>query len=98
MALSAKPSPAPDKATVCGLPEALSVTISVPDWLPVEVGEKTTLMVQLAPAASELPQLSVSLNCEVMEMREAPDFEGVSAALPELVKVTVLAALLVMSN
>ena len=41
---------------MCGLPVALSVTVIVPGWLPVAVGVKVTVMVQLAPAATEAPQ------------------------------------------
>ena len=51
--------PVPDRVTVCGLPVALSVTVIVPGWLPVAVGVKVTLMEQLAPAATEAPQVLV---------------------------------------
>ena len=53
------PSPVPERLTVCGLPLALSVTISVPVREPTAVGVKVTLMAQLEFAASELPQLFV---------------------------------------
>jgi hypothetical protein len=39
----------PDRATVCGLPTALSVTLRLAVALPAAAGAKTTLMVQLAP-------------------------------------------------
>jgi hypothetical protein len=39
----------PDKPTLCGLPTALSVTARLAAAFPAAVGEKTTLMVQLAP-------------------------------------------------
>lgn len=39
----------PDRATVCGLPTALSVTARLAVALPAAVGAKTTLMVQLVP-------------------------------------------------
>ena len=55
--------PVPLRVTDCGLFVALSVTIRVPLTLPAELGAKVTLMVQLAPAAKEVPQLSDSENC-----------------------------------
>ena len=48
-------SPVPISATVC-VPSA-SLTVSVPLWLPVCMGEKITLMAQLEWAASVVPQL-----------------------------------------
>src|SRR3954451_8936184 len=48
-------SPLPDSATVCGLPAALSVTVSVPVAAPPAVGWKRTVMTQLAPAATVPP-------------------------------------------
>jgi hypothetical protein len=35
------------------------VTVIVPAWVPVAVGVNVTLMVQLAPAATEVPQVLV---------------------------------------
>ena len=49
--------PVPLRLTVCGLPGALSVTLSVPVRAPAEVGEKVALIVQLLPAAKVAPQL-----------------------------------------
>jgi hypothetical protein len=51
--------PVPLKATLCGLPAALSVTFTVAVRLPVLVGVNTTLIVQLAFAASDPWQLFV---------------------------------------
>jgi hypothetical protein len=51
--------PLPARLTLWGLPEALSVMLRVPLRVPVAVGLNVTLIVQLAPAASELPQLLV---------------------------------------
>src|ERR1035438_10473598 len=48
--------PVPERGTCCGLPAALSVSLSVALRAPVMVGLKVTLMVQLALAANELPQ------------------------------------------
>jgi hypothetical protein len=82
--------PVPERATVCGLPVALSVTVVVPGWLPAAVGVKVTLMEQLAPAATEAGQVLVweygALTTMVVMF---------SAAVPELVSVTVCAALVV---
>src|SRR2546427_11379364 len=43
--------PVPVRLTMCGLPAALSVMVIAPVRVPVAVGGKVTLMVQLAPAA-----------------------------------------------
>jgi hypothetical protein len=53
----------PVSATVSGL-VALSVMLSVAVRIPIAVGEKITLMVQLAPAATLPPQLSVRVNSD----------------------------------
>jgi len=45
--------------TVCGLPKALSFTVRVALLGPLAAGVNVTLMVQLAPWGSELPQLLV---------------------------------------
>ena len=46
--------PVPERLTVCGLPLALSVMLSEAVRLPLAEGVNLTLIVQLAPAASEL--------------------------------------------
>ena len=51
--------PVPVRLTTWGLPEALSVTLNVPVRVPAAVGVNFTLMLQLPPAATELPQLLV---------------------------------------
>jgi hypothetical protein len=51
--------PIPTRLTFCGLPAALSVTLSIAVRVPDTVGLNSTLMLQLAPAASELPQVRV---------------------------------------
>ena len=51
--------PVPVRLAVCGLFVALSVTVKVPVRVPVAVGVKVTLMVQVAPAATLVPQLLV---------------------------------------
>jgi hypothetical protein len=82
--------PVPVRLTVCGLPEALSVMLKVPVRVPEAVGVKVMLMVQLAPAATELPQLSVSAKSPLGEILVI-----VRAALPVLDSITVCAALVV---
>ena len=51
--------PLPFRAAVCGLPLALSVTDRVPLRVPVAVGVKLTLILQLVPAFKLEPQLLV---------------------------------------
>ena len=55
--MGAPPSPASDN--VCGLPEAVSLKVRLPVIFPVVIGEKTTLIEQLDPAARDAPQLFV---------------------------------------
>ena len=86
--VAADTPPMPVSVAVCGLPLALSVTVKVPVRVPVVVGRKVTLIVHLAPAASELPQLLVwaksPLSAPVMAMlliesAALPEFERVAA-------------------
>ena len=49
--------PVPLSDTCCGLPMALSVKLRDALRVPLAVGLKVTLIVQLAAAASELPQV-----------------------------------------
>ncbi len=51
--------PAPERAAVCGLPTALSFTLTVAVRVPVAVGVKVTEIVQLAPPARLVPQVLV---------------------------------------
>jgi hypothetical protein len=80
--------PVPVRATVCGLPVALSVTVIVPPWLPVVVGVNVTLMMQLPPAATEAPQALVSAYGALATM-----LVTLNAAAPPLVSVMLCAAL-----
>jgi len=54
-----KAVPLPVRLTVCGLLLALSVMVRVPGREPVAVGVKVTLIVQVAPAASDVPHVFV---------------------------------------
>ena len=47
---------------------ALSLIVTVPVRVPAAVGLKVTLMAQLPPAATELPQLSVSAKSPLTAM------------------------------
>ena len=49
--------PVPVRLTVCGLPGALSVTLTVPVRVPAAVGAKDTVMEHCFPAASEVLQV-----------------------------------------
>jgi hypothetical protein len=55
------PVPVPDSATVWGLPLALSVKLSVAVRIPVAVGEKTMVAVQLADAARLVPHVLLDI-------------------------------------
>ena len=57
--VTAGATPVPLKATLCGLPAALSLMLTVDVRLPVLLGVKTTLMVQLLLAPKDDPQLLV---------------------------------------
>jgi hypothetical protein len=59
VAFGPETTPVPLKATVCGLPVALSVTLTAALRVPLAVGLNVTLILQLAPAAKELPQVWV---------------------------------------
>ena len=83
-------TPVPDRVTICGLPLALSVTVIVPGWLPVAVGVNVTLMVQFAPAATDVPQVLLCAYCVLAAM-----LVMLSAVLPMLLSVTVCGPLVV---
>jgi len=83
-------APVPVRPTVCGLPEALSVTLELPVRVPDAVGVNVTLMLQFPPDASEPPQLSVSAKSPLATM-----LLMVRVAVPVFDSVTVCAALVV---
>src|SRR5581483_2501387 len=67
----------PVRLIVCGLPVALSLIVSVPVRLPVDVGVKSTEIWQFAPAARLVPQLFVCAKSplvpiDVMASASAP--------------------------
>lgn len=73
----------PLKLTLWGLSPALSVTTVDPVRLPTAVGVNVIVIVQLAPAATELPQVLVCEKSPLTAM-----LVMLSARLPELVSVT----------
>jgi hypothetical protein len=86
--LTAAAVPVPERVTDCGLPLALSATLSTAARLPLATGAKVTLMMHEAPAATELPQLfawakspALTPDTAMLLMAKVP--------LPELVSVTV---------
>jgi hypothetical protein len=60
--------PVPERATDCGLSGALSVIVRVPVRLPVAVGVKETLTVQIEESVA--PQSFVSVKSPLISMRE----------------------------
>src|SRR5579864_4664087 len=85
-------TPVPLKLTCCGLPAALSATLSAPFRAPVVVGVKVTWIAQFAPAANVLPQLFVCAKSPL-----APMLLIVSGPVPVLLKVTVCAVLVLLT-
>ena len=92
--LAAGTEPVPARLTVWGLPAELSATLSNAERLPLAVGVKVMLNVQVDPAASELPQL--------LDWAKSPGLapvivtlEMLKAAVPALSKVAVPATLVV---
>src|SRR5579864_7407384 len=81
------PDPLPERLTVC-VPR-VSLMVSVPVAVPIVLGVNETLMVQKAPAAT-LVQLLIWLNGAAVDTLDT--FMG---PVPELVNVTLLAALVV---
>ncbi len=90
--LTAGAVPVPLRPTVCGLPAALSLMLSVAFRVPVAVGVKVALIEQLPPAATDVPQLLVwAKSPGLAPVREMPLM--LSEALPVLLRVTVWAEL-----
>jgi hypothetical protein len=87
--------PVPVRTAVCGLPASLSVTLNVAVAAPAVVGRNVTLMVQLAPTASVLPQLLVCANNADDTPPMVTEMEVAVAALL-LVRVTVCPGLVVL--
>ena len=90
--VTAGATPVPLIGTLCGLPAALSVILTVDDRLPVLVGLKVTLIVQLAFAARDEGEVLVSeksavLLLDILMLVKDKD------AFPVLVSVTICGVL-----
>ncbi len=71
----------------------MSVTVTVPLRVPVAVGLKVTEIVQLAPAATLVPQVFVCAKSPL-----TPMLARLSVAVPVLLSVTVMGALAVLTT
>jgi len=80
---------------VCGLPVALSVMLTEAVRAPVAEGVKVTFIVQLAPAASELPQVVVCAKSLAYGTRRRQARNGQDLRCPRCAGSTVRAALVV---
>ena len=80
--------PVPERLTLWGLPLTLSEMVRAAVAAPLAEGLKVTLIVQLAPAATELPQLLVCVK-SLGFAPESAKLVMLRAALPELVRVIV---------
>jgi hypothetical protein len=83
--------PVPLRDTVCGEPESLSLIDSVPVLVPVAEGVKVIVIVQEAPAPSELPQVEVREKSEMFAPRRLMLLIA-SAAVPVLLRIAVCVA------
>jgi hypothetical protein len=78
--------PTPARLTFCGLPAALSVTLSIAAREPNAVGLKLILMLQLAPGANELAQLLCQKSAASAPVIAMPTI--VKGVVPTLVSLT----------
>lgn len=85
--------PLPERLTVCGLPVASLVTMTLPDSEPSVVGVKVTWIVQVAPTAKLAGLTGQLLLCAKSPVMAIPLI--VTAILPLLVSVTACGALVV---
>src|SRR5438876_852284 len=90
LTMGAGAAPVPVRLMVCGLPAMLSVIVTAPVRMPVAVGVNVTLMVQLAPAATDVPQVLVCMKSPLATM-----LVTLSATFPVLFSVTDCATLVV---
>jgi hypothetical protein len=86
--------PVPARVIVCGLPTALSIMLTEAARLPIAAGVNLTLIVQLALAANELPQVLVTVK-SLEFVPVAAMLVMVKLAFPVLVRVTDCAVLVV---
>jgi hypothetical protein len=86
------PTPVPVRLTVCGLPLTLSAMLTEAVRLPTATGVNVTLIVQVPPAATELPHVLVT-GKSPGSVPVVPRLVIAKLAFPVLVRVTVCAAL-----
>ena len=86
-------APVPVSVTLCGLTEELYKRVTEAVRVPVAVGWKITLIVQLAPAATLDPQLFVCAK-SLGFIPASAMLERLKSALPALVRVMVWGALM----
>jgi hypothetical protein len=79
---------APERVTDWGLPVALSETLKTAARAPRAEGVKSTTIVQVPPAATEVPQVLFSVKSLALVPKTAM-LLTVKVELPELVSVTV---------
>ena len=84
--------PVPVRATVCGVPVALSATERLAVRAPVAAGLNSTETVQLAAAASEVPQVVADFRNEVALVPVTVSEVSVTAPVPVFFTVTNCAA------
>src|ERR1039458_1388968 len=82
-------TPVPVRLTVCGLPTALSVIVTLAGRLPLAAFVKVTWMVQLAPPASEFPHVFVWAKSPLL-LPVIAILVRLTAVLPVLANVTAL--------
>jgi hypothetical protein len=93
--LTVGPVPVPVNGTVCGLSLALSVRVRIPDRVPLAVGVNVTLITQLPLAVTGVVVLQVVPLAASAKSHVAAMLVKVKDAVPLLVTVTALAALVV---
>jgi len=91
-AASVKSRPVPLRATFCGLPGALSETVTLPVKVPPAAGVKVIEMIQLAPALTLAPQVLVWAKSPLTIKPVM-----LSGPSPVLVRVTLCSALVVLT-
>ena len=74
--------------TVCGVPAALSVIVTLPVRPPVAIGVKVTMITQV-PAGETVPPLTQVVPEAKAKSPLIVTVERLSGAVPELVRVTV---------
>ena len=89
--------PVPERLTVCELPRALSVMLTEALRLPLADGLNVTLIVQEAPAATDLPHVLVSAKL-VRLVPLTTMLDIINVALPVLLRVTACALLVVFTD